>query len=461
MAGVGFELTGAGDADIGAVVVDDGRAGAHGGICRFAGVVVELQRPKLADLPDAVLGRDAGLIEIAALGREVIGICLGVIADRAAQIAGNALAAVQQLAGFGVEHQKARRVISRVASLTVIRADKQEIIADIRARPVESAELRDRPGWDLALVLAGRILIRDRQADVIAVFALILPEAGIEIAVIYDDRAVRLAADLIHIQPEGFQRLRVKGLNAASGEADEEHAVIIGRRVDGEAGAVDHGAGRKDLAGDGVDPEELIIGIRDQVAVHEDRAADRIFIKALAQLIGPVEHGLCRADRHRAGDDAVIAVLRAARNKLARCFVIGIRGSTKIGPFRFDRMIKRGILFGCGQRQRERDLQVPLRVGLHVSRCSVGEGQDGLPIVCVRGAERAAFSDIAQCRQVIVIGKALGQAPRAVLIRPDPHLGAVVDEDQQCVLRCQGRCEGDGRGFLDGQTDAGRLGRVV
>ena len=219
MAGIGLELAGAGDADIRAVVIHDRRAGAHGGVGELVGVVVQLELAQLADAPRAVFLCHAGAVEVAALRCEVICVRFRVIADAAALVGADALAAVHDAARPAVEHQKLRRLmnaaLTRVAALPVVRADQQEIVAHIRACPVKAAGLRMRPGRNLLLESVRRVLIRHGQADKVCIERLTLPEARVEISVIHDDRAVRLAADGVRIEPEGFERLCIKGLNAA------------------------------------------------------------------------------------------------------------------------------------------------------------------------------------------------------------------------------------------------------
>ena len=285
MTAVRLELRATGKAHIGTAIVDHRRGRTHA----LDGVsVAQIQLFQRIVVEEAVLGY-CHRVEISALGGKVITISLFVIADGAANVRIQPGQTVDHAAGAGIEREQvgAGRDISGFA---VIRAHDHKAIRNVRARPVEAALLGVSPGRLLRLVRLGGVFIRDRQADPVAVVALAVPEASIDIAVVIGDGRIGLTAQRICIDPQRFQRIRVERLNRTVGEGDEEHSLRIGRRRDVKGGLFNHVAHLHDLARHRVDFEDILLRRADQIAVYENRRADRVRAIADARLIGPVHH---------------------------------------------------------------------------------------------------------------------------------------------------------------------------
>ena len=309
VAGVGPELAGAGYADIGAAVVDHGGGGAHGRRLVIAAAVVQVQALQGAIHEGAVLvGLD--LIQIAALGGEVIRLGGGVIGDAAAQIAhagGRQL--VQQLAGLGIQGQDGA-VGGDIAAVAVIGGHQDEVAAGVGPGPIE-AVVGIRPGGQLGLLGILRVLIGDGDAGEVGLLGLGVPEAGVDIPVAVGDGAVGLAAQRIGIDPQGLQGLGVKGLDPAVAEAHEDHAVGIGGGVDGEGGAGHHGAAGHHRAGVLVELHDLVAGIGIQIAAGDNGVGHGAAAVALAGLVGPHQHRILGLDGGGCLDDAVVVAVGA------------------------------------------------------------------------------------------------------------------------------------------------------
>ena len=174
MAGIGCELSIAADADVGAAIIDGRRRCAHAAKCQLT------LTPQLPCPIRVLLHLYA--VEIAALGGEVEGICLFVIADGAADVAGKAGHRIEQLAAHRVE-QEQPRCAAAIPALAVVRADQHIVLARIRPRPIETAFLHIAPARGLGLCRVFGIFIRQGQADIARVFHFGVPESGVGVAV--------------------------------------------------------------------------------------------------------------------------------------------------------------------------------------------------------------------------------------------------------------------------------------
>ena len=166
------------------------------------------------------------------------------------------------------------------------------------------------------------IFIGNGQADKIGIAGFTVPEAGIQVAILYNQRAIRLSTQRIVVDPQGFQCTGVECLYTAIGQSHKYHALRIGGRGNGEAGFMIHRSGCQNTACHGVYPENPVAGIGNQITSHQDWAADRIGVNAAAQLICPVQ----------------CAVIRRGGNPEIRHRIICI-GSTEIRPGRPDSRI--------------------------------------------------------------------------------------------------------------------------
>ena len=322
-----FELTDARNADIGAAVVDHRRRGTHALDALIIAAGAPAAQIQLLEriMIDIAIRIDGDGIEVAALGGEIVAVCLLIIADGAADIRADAGKIIDHAAGFRIQgEQPCRR--TGIAHFAVVGADQQELIAGIRARPIEAAALGIRPHGLLGLGGLRGVFIRDGQADPVGIGGFAIPEAGIDIAVAIGDRRIRLAADGIGIDPQRFQRIGVERLYH-TGQRDEDHALGIGRRRNIEGGRGDHIAGLNDLSRHRIDLQNAGIHRADQIAVHQNRRADYGGVERLARLIRPVEQGVLRGDgRGRIGDGVVIIVsaeiVPVGRNIFADGFVL-------------------------------------------------------------------------------------------------------------------------------------------
>ena len=309
VAGIGTELAGTGHADVSTAVGDHGGGGTHGRRRGTVGAIIQMQATQ-GTLGKSAVGVDLHLIQVAALGGEVIGLGLRIVADAAAEVAYvGGLQAVNELAGLGVQRQNGA-VARGIAIISVIGGHQHEVAVDVSTGPIE-AVVGIGPGGELGLVGLGGILIGDREAGKVGLLGLAVPEARVDIAVCIGDGAVGLAAQRILIDPEGLQRLGVEGLHPAIGKTDKDHALGVGGGVDGEGGAAYHGAGLEDQAGLLIHLHDGGTGIGIEVAAHDDGAAHSAAAVALAQLVGPHQNGVLSGDGGAHIHHAVVFIVLA------------------------------------------------------------------------------------------------------------------------------------------------------
>ena len=383
----------AGNAEVDAPVVDGRRAGGHDGTGLFlTGValgVLECQRLEVRDL--AGFPVDGGIVDVAALGREEHAVRIRVVGNVGADITLAAVVGVEQLACQAVEDQQGGGVDIVTLAGAVVRADDAEVIRHISACPVEAADAGIGPGGELGFIRLHRVLVRHGDGNEVAGLALAVPEADIDVAVVVCRGGIGLAAERIGVDPQGFERLGVEGLDLAAGQADKDHAVGIGCRVDGEAGGTCHRALCEHLAGVDVEALDGAAGVGDEVTVHQNGGAGS-GRPACAVLRSPQQLTvLTCVGRGGVRDAKVIAAVAEVR------------------PFGGEILDKGRVLFGCGQRDLEHWL---------------GRA----------GSQAARLADIALCRCDIGVGCAVHQGIIAVLIRIDAGVERVI-QDQQGVLR--------------------------
>ena len=383
----------AGNAEVDAPVVDGRRAGGHDGAGLFlAGValgVLECQRLEVRD--PAGFPVDGGIVDIAALGREEHTVRIRVMGNVGADITLAAVVGVEQLACQAVEDQQGGGVDIVALAGAVVRADDAEVICHISACPVEAADAGIGPGGELGFVRLRRVLVRHGDGNEVAGLALAVPEADIDVAVVVRRGGIGLAAERIGVDPQGFERLGVEGLDLAAGQADKDHAVGIGCRVDGEAGGTCHRALCEHLAGVDVEALDGAAGVGDEATVHQNGGAGS-GRPACAVLRSPQQLTvLTRVGRGGVRDAKVIAAVAEVR------------------PFGGEILDKGRVLFGCGQRDLEHGL---------------GRA----------GSQAARLADIALRRCDVGVGRAVHQGIVAVLIRIDAGVERVI-QDQQGVLR--------------------------
>ena len=172
-------------ADVGAAIVNRRRGSG-------ANLALQIQAAQRTLVNDTRL-TDLDTVEIAASGTKVVVTALRIVGDIAAHIPGvGQLQAGQDRAGPAVQAQQ-RRAALAVAVLTVVSADDDILVRHARASPIEAALGSIEPTGRLLFLRVRRILIRSAEADEVAVEGLAAPEAGVDIAVVIGDRAVRLA----------------------------------------------------------------------------------------------------------------------------------------------------------------------------------------------------------------------------------------------------------------------------
>ena len=383
----------AGNAEVDAPVVDGRRAGGHDGAGLFlTGVALGvLERQRLEVRDPAGFPVDGGIVDVAALGREEHAVGIRIVGNVGADIALAAVVGVEQLACQAVEDQQGGGVDIVALAGAVVRADDAEVIRHISACPVEAADAGIGPGGELGFVRLRRVLVRHGDGNEVAGLALAVPEADIDVAVVVRRGGIGLAAERIGVDPQGFERLGVEGLDLAAGQADKDHAVGIGCRVDGEAGGTCHRALCEHLAGVDVEALDGAAGVGDEATVHQNGGAGS-GRPACAVLRSPQQLTvLTRVGRGGVRDAKVIAAVAEVR------------------PFGGEILDKGRVLFGCGQRDLEHGL---------------GRA----------GSQAAGLADIALCRCDIGVGRAVHQGIIAVLIRIDAGVERVI-QDQQGVLR--------------------------
>ena len=383
----------AGNAEVDAPVVDGRRAGGHDGAGLFlTGVALGvLERQRLEVRDPAGFPVDGGIVDVAALGREEHAVGIRIVGNVGADIALAAVVGVEQLACQAVEDQQGGGVDIVALAGAVVRADDAEVIRHISACPVEAADAGIGPGGELGFVRLRRVLVRHGDGNEVAGLALAVPEADIDVAVVVRRGGVGLAAERIGVDPQGFERLGVEGLDLAAGQADKDHAVGIGCRVDGEAGGTCHRALCEHLAGVDVEALDGAAGVGDEATVHQNGGAGS-GRPACAVLRSPQQLTvLTRVGRGGVRDAKVIAAVAEVR------------------PFGGEILDKGRVLFGCGQRDLEHWL---------------GRA----------GSQAARLADIALRRCDVGVGRAVHQGIVAVLIRIDAGVERVI-QDQQGVLR--------------------------
>ena len=309
VAGIGLELAVTGHTDVSTPVGDHGGGGTHGRRRGTVGAIIQMQATQRA-LGKSAVGVDLHLIQVAALGGEVIGLGLLIVADAAAEVAHvGGLQAVNELAGLGVQGQD-RTTARDIPIRTVIGGHQHEVAVDVSTGPIE-AVVGIGPGGELGLGGLGGILIGDREAGEVGLLGLAVPEARVDIAVCIGDGAVGLAAQRIPIDPKGLQRLGIEGLHPAIGKTDKDHALGVGGGVDGKGGAAYHGAGFEDQAGLLIHLHDGGTGIGIEVAAHDDGAAHSAAAVALAQLVGPHQNGVLSGDGGAHIHHAVVFIVLA------------------------------------------------------------------------------------------------------------------------------------------------------
>ena len=383
----------AGNAEVDAPVVDGRRASGHDGTGLFlTGValgVLECQRLEVRDL--AGFPVDGGIVDVAALGREEHAVRIRVVGNVGADITLAAVVGVEQLACQAVKDQQGGGVDIVALAGAVVRADDAEVIRHISACPVEAADAGIGPGGELGFIRLHRVLVRHGDGNEVAGLALAVPEADIDVAVVVCRGGIGLAAERIGVDPQGFERLGVEGLDLAAGQADKDHAVGIGCRVDGEAGGTCHRALCEHLAGVDVEALDGAAGVGDEATVHQNGGAGS-GRPACAVLRSPQQLTvLTRVGRGGVRDAKVIAAVAEVR------------------PFGGEILDKGRVLFGCGQRDLEHWL---------------GRA----------GSQAARLADIALRRCDIGVGRAVHQGIIAVFIRIDAGVERVI-QDQQGILR--------------------------
>ena len=416
VAGVRGKLSRAGNADVGSAVVDHRCGCTHG---NAAHAVCQIHAPLARQLP--VAGHLDG-VERAALGGEIVSVGSGVINHRAADIRVQIVPAVQQLARGGIQEQQPGG-LAGIAGCAVVRSHQQEIVGHVSACPVEAALAGIVPGGALAFSGLRRAFIGDGHADEIRVASFAVPEAGVEIAVFHRQRAVGLSAQRIRVNPERFQRGRVERLHRAAGQRHKDHAVGVNRRGDGEAGLVIHIRLCLDLAAYGVHAIDLVARVGDDIAVHQNRAAHGIRIKAHAQLVRPVQCAvLCRRGK-RGICDAVVG-LRAAE-------IRPLRRNRRVDGWVGRRLIQHP---GDGRRT------AVLRLGDGVGFRAVGDHQSA-DIVPGHG-QGAGDGLVAVFCQRVAVAAALAQQIIPRVVRQLLYAGENIPQMQQRIrrFRLEGHC---------------------
>ena len=409
VAGVRGKLSRAGNAQVGSAAIDHRGRCTHG---NAAHAVCQIHAPLIRQLP--VAGHLNG-IEGAALGGEIVGVRPGVVNHRTADIRVQAVPAVHQLARRGVQKQQPGS-LAGVAVSAVVRSHQQEIVGHVSARPVEAALAGIVPGGALAFFGLRRVLIGDGQADEVRVAGLAVPEAGVEIAVFHRQRAVGLSAQFIRVDPERFQCGRIERLHRAAGQRHEDHAVRVNRRGDGEAGLVIHVCLYLDLAAYGVHAVDLVARVGDDIAIHQNRAAHGVRIKADAQLVCPIQG----------------AVLRRRWQQYVRDAVIGGR-TAEIRPLRLDRRVDGGVGRRRIQRPDDGRRAAALRLGDGVGFRTVGDHQR-TGIVPGHG-QGAGHGLVAVFCQRVAVAASLAQQIIPRVVRQLLHAGENVPQMQQRVRR--------------------------
>ena len=421
VAGVGSELAYAGDAYIGAAIVDGGGAGAHGGICGIVRIVFQQQSMEGPGGKGAVLLRMDG-VEVAALGGEIGG--SGAVSIRHKGYGASGVAGIRQGNGvqygtrLGVQGQKLG-IACGITGLSVVGSNQKVVVTHIGTRPVETAGGGVAPGGELPLCGFCGILVGNRQADIVGASGLTVPEAGVEIAFVVNEGAVGLAAHGILVEPQGLQGHGVKGLDAAIGQTHEDHARRIGGGIDGKAGIVIHLSCGYHLAAGPVQLIEVLSGVDIEIAVHQNGAAAGLAGIALAQLGGPIEDGVfCRGGGGNIHNAVVVFV------------------GTEAGPLG-GKVLQIGVLLGLGQSDLDGGGRFRSNITLLLLAHVAGVG-DGVG-VAVAGEQKEA----------------------AVRLRSDAFTGLVIGEENVGFLRADLEGYGHGGQLPDMDGVLGRQGIFI
>ena len=314
-----------------------------------------------------------------------------------------------------------------VASLSIVRAEQHEILRYIRPGPVEAARLGISPCRGFRFQLLVRLFIRYGQADIVGVLRFAVPESGIDVAVTNGDRAVGLSTERICVDPEGFQRLGIERLHTPIGECNEQHAVRIGRTVDGEAGLSGHRPSLDRLSGILVDAVERVPGINDECAVHQNGAADCAAARCIAvgpsaeraDLLCPIEHSICSGDWRFCRRHGVI-----------------VRIAAEVRPFGL-KLGQRLALRCFFQRQADAVRALCFAVQNELKRS-----------IFLFQRHSTAFAEITRRGQEIVVGKACREGIGPIFVRPDPAAGDSFLQEEDGVFRIQGKLNLGGRSLL-------------
>lgn len=199
-----------------------------------------------------------------------------------------------------------------IAVIAVVRSNEHIVLVGVSACPIVAASACPIPAGRLLLVGLRGVFVGDGQADKVCRKFLAAPEAGIEVVTADGDRAVWLPSERVVINPDGLKRLCVKGLDRAVRQTDKDHALGVGRRRDGKTRGTLHFAACQNFAGDWVDAVDGLARVGDKHIVHQQRAARRAAVKAIAEFRGPIECRLVGVDRRFDRQNTVVAALAAA-----------------------------------------------------------------------------------------------------------------------------------------------------
>ena len=238
MTGISTKLAGSADTDVSSVSIDGRSTGTHGD--SFTAIFqLDILQSIFINNTIFIYGHP---IEISALGCEIVGVCPLLSHNVASNIPGVRKRDLADHSSRLRIQRKKTGMSGRIACFTIIGSNQDKIIRYISSCPVETALLRIGPGSFLLFLGGRRIFIRHRQAYKIRTLHFWPPETGINISILIDNRTVRLTAQFIMVDPQRFQRIRIKRLDTAIRQPHEDHAVRIGRRINGKAGSMIHGS---------------------------------------------------------------------------------------------------------------------------------------------------------------------------------------------------------------------------
>ena len=430
MPGILRELAFAADADIGAPVCNDRGRRTHAADGKL--------RP-VGQLPCTICTfLHPHAVKIAALGVKIERLCRGIVADRAADISCEAVHRIQKRAALRIQQQEVGRR-ARVAALAVICSDQNVVAAHISACPVEAALLHIAPRFSFCFQLAGRDFIGQGQTDEACVLDLAVPEARVGVAVRDRNRAVRLTAERIGVKPERFQRICVECLNASVGKTDQNHALGIGRVVDGKAGRTRHRAFLQNLSGVLVNLHDFCSGVGNQIPADQNRVADGSFIVSLADLACPIECAVFCRKRNFRIRHAVIRVGRAGH--ITVCIICR---AAEVRPFGGDFRVDGGIGLRCGQLERNGGIPNGIRRFRHecfraVRLLHPAKLQGHFAAAARCQLDCAALPGVTVFCQAVAIGKARREAVFSGFIRPDTDAAERLINVKRRVRGCKGK----------------------